>query len=183
MTSRVFATVARYGLAVALCSLPALVLAQSLAKESLPGMDDYTRIDAGDAGGGALSLDAIPELKRRGFVAVINFRLPQERDANVDAESKAVQAAGLKYIYLPYTYTSTDGADVVGAFLKAIADPANHPVYMHSRTAHRVGAMWLIKRVVLDGWTVEKASAEAEIIGMRDESRRFALDYLKAHPR
>ena len=41
--------------------------------------------------------------------------------------------------------------EIAHAFLKAVADPANQPAYIHCGSANRVGAMWFIKRVKLDG--------------------------------
>ena len=41
-------------------------------------------------------------LKKEGFVSVINLRLPTEEGANVEAGRAAAQAAGLKYIHLPF---------------------------------------------------------------------------------
>ena len=39
--------------------------------------------------------------------------------------------------------------------------------------------MWLVKRVKIDGWSVEEATAEAEAIGLRSAGlKKFALDYL-----
>jgi hypothetical protein len=41
--------------------------------------------------------------------------------------------------------------------------------------------MWLIKRVIVDGWDVGKATAEAETIGLTSAAlRQFALDYVAA---
>ena len=63
-------------------------------------------------------------------------------------------------------------------------DPANQPVYIHCGSANRVGALWLIKRVVVDGWPVDKAMSEAEAIGLHsDNLKAFALDYIKSHQR
>ena len=40
--------------------------------------------------------------------------------------------------------------------------------------------MWLIKRVQLDGWSVDEATAEAELIGLRSEAlKEFALEYVR----
>ena len=40
--------------------------------------------------------------------------------------------------------------------------------------------MWLIKRVKLDGWDVERATVEAEAIGMRSPAlKEFALAYVR----
>lgn len=145
----------------------------------LPGAQNYTRVDRNVACGGAIAFEALPELKRRGFKAVINLRLPTERNANVEAEGDAVRAAGLKYIHLPFNAAAPDANAVVDAFLKAVTDPGNQPVYIHSNAAHRVGGLWLIKRVRLDGWSVENALAEAEGIGLSDSSRQFALAYVQ----
>ena len=45
---------------------------QAPAKETLPGIVNFTRIDSNVAVGGAVSVEALPELKRRGFKAVIS---------------------------------------------------------------------------------------------------------------
>ena len=156
-------------------------------KETLPGAQSYTRINANVACGGAVSLDALPELKRRGFVAVINLRDPNERGANVEAEGEAARSAGLTYINLPMNHTMPHDAEIVEAFLKAVTDPANQPVYIHSVQAHRVASVWLIKRVLVDGWSTERGLAEADVIAWSDNSRnsararQFALDYIKDH--
>jgi uncharacterized protein (TIGR01244 family) len=144
---------------------------------------NYTRVDATVACAGAPSLEAIAELKRLGFAAVINFRQADEPGADVEAEGEAARSAGLKYIHLPFNSSSPDPA-VVETFLKAVVDPANQPVFIHCGSANRVGAMWLIKRVVVDGWDVEKATAEADAIGLTSEAlRQFALDYVKTRQR
>lgn len=63
-------------------------------------------------------------------------------------------------------------------------DPSNSPVFIHCATANRVGAVWLIKRVMVDGWDIERATAEAERIGLRSPGlKQFALEYIAAHMR
>jgi protein tyrosine/serine phosphatase len=63
-----------------------------------------------------------------------------------------------------------------------MADPANSPVYIHCAGAGRAGAMMMIKRILVDGWTTEKALAEAEAIGMnRGTLKDFVIEYVKAH--
>lgn len=85
----------------------------------------------------------------------------------------------LKYTHLPH-YTPTP--EIAEAFLKAVADRANQPAYIHWASANRVGAMWFIKRVKPDGWAVDRAMKEAELIGPRAANlKQFALDYVSAH--
>jgi protein tyrosine phosphatase (PTP) superfamily phosphohydrolase (DUF442 family) len=64
----------------------------------------------------------------------------------------------------------------------AVGDTANQPVFIHCGSANRVGGLWMIKRALRDGWPVEKAQAEAEVIGLRDPKlTAFAAEYITAH--
>ena len=155
------------------------VQAASLQAEEGPeGVRNYTRVDATVACAGATPPEAMAVLRERGFNAVINFRTAGENGATVDAGRAAAEAAGLRYIHIPFRQPS---AEIVESFLAAVAEPANQPVYIHCGSANRVGAMWLIKRVQQDGYSVEDAMAEAEAIGLRSPAlREFALGYLGA---
>ena len=155
--------------------------AQAPRKEALAGAQNYTRVSATVGCSGATTPDVVPELKRQGYKAIVNFRMASESGANVEAEQAAAQAAGLKYIHLPFSGASPDPA-VVAAFLQAVADPANQPVFIHCASGNRVGAMWLVKRMLQDGWDEQKAVAEAETIGLSSSSlKEFALSYVKTH--
>ena len=53
---------------------------------------------------------------------------------------------------------------------------------LSNRSASRVGAVWLVKRVLQDGWTIEKATEEAKLIGLRSEPlEKFAVGYIETH--
>jgi uncharacterized protein (TIGR01244 family) len=141
-----------------------------------PGVANYTRVDATVACAGATPAQALPDLKKAGFAAVINFRLPDEPGADIDAAKATAASVGLKYIHLPFRTPTPEIAD---AFLKAVADPGNQPVYIHCASANRVGAMWFIKRVKLDRWDADRAMKEAEAIGLRAANlKEFALAYV-----
>jgi uncharacterized protein (TIGR01244 family) len=152
--------------------------APAAAVDTAPeGVVNYTRIDATVACAGATPPEAMAEIKARGFASVINFRTAGERGATVDAGQAAAEAAGLRYHHLPFREPS---AEVAETFLATVGDPANQPAFIHCGSANRVGAMWLIKRVKQDGWTVDDALAEAETIGLRSEGlREFALAYVR----
>ena len=67
-------------------------------------------------------------------------------------------------------------------FLKAVSDRSNQPVYIHCASANRVGAVWMIKRALQDGWPVEKAQQEAEAIGLSNAGlKAFAAEYIASH--
>ena len=87
----------------------------------------------------------------------------------------------LNYIHIPFNAAQPEPR-VLDEFLAAIANKANQPAYVHCGSANRVGAVWLAKRVLQDGWTIEKATEEAKLIGLRSEPlEKFALSYIAAN--
>ena len=144
--------------------------------EAPQGVRNYTRVDATVACGGATPPEAMVDLKRLGFTAVINFRTSQEEGVNIEASQTAAADAGLKYFHIPFRAPSPEVAE---EFLDIVADPSNQPVYIHCGSANRVGAMWFIKRVKQDGWNDARAMQEAETIGLRSEAlKEFARAYV-----
>jgi uncharacterized protein (TIGR01244 family) len=157
------------------------VAALGAQKMERPGIVNYTKVDAVVACGGATETAALEGLKNDGFRTVINLRLPTEQGANVEENAARAKALGLNYLSLPFNGQSPD-PKVVDAFLAAVANKANQPVYIHCGSASRVGAVWLVKRVLQDGWPVDKATEEAKLIGLRSEPlEKFALSYIEAH--
>jgi uncharacterized protein (TIGR01244 family) len=121
------------------------------------------------------------ELRKQGFASVINLRLATEPGAEIEASRSAAEAAGLKYVHLPFNASNPDPA-LVDNFLKAVSDRSNQPVYIHCASANRVGAVWMIKRALQDGWPVEKAQQEAEAIGLSNAGlKAFAAEYIASH--
>lgn len=161
-------------------SLVTVTFAQ-VQKKELPGVVNYSRVDATVGCGGATSPAAMSQLKKEGYAAVVNLRLESEPGADIAASRTAAEAAGLRYIHLPFNAAAPD-AKVVDAFLAAVADSRNQPVFIHCGSANRVGGMWMIKRVLRDHWTLDQARTEAEAIGLRDPKlAAFATDYISSH--
>jgi uncharacterized protein (TIGR01244 family) len=155
------------------------LLAQT--KQERAGIVNFTRVDAVVACGGATETSALDGLAKDGFKSVINLRLATEANANIERNAAHAKSLGLNYIHIPFSGAKPDPA-VVDRFLAAIADKANQPVYVHCASATRVGAVWLVKRVLQDGWPVEKATAEARLIGLGNPAlEKFALEYIAAN--
>ena len=171
----------RFLLAPALAAVLTISLAAQVQKKDVPGIRNYSRVDATVGCGGAVDPAAMAGLKKEGYVSVINLRLPTEEGADVEAGRAAAQAAGLKYIHLPFNAAMPD-SKVVDSFLAAVGDKSNQPVFIHCGSANRVGGMWMIKRALKDGWTIDRAREEAEAIGLRDpQLTAFATTYINAH--
>ncbi len=150
-------------------------------KQERAGIVNFTQVDAVVACGGATDTAALEGLAKDGFKAVINLRMPTEKGANIEENAARAEEVGLKYISIPFNGQQPDPT-VVDQFLATIADTSNQPVFVHCASATRVGALWLTKRVLQDGWTVEKATEEAHLIGLGNPAlEKFALDYIETH--
>ena len=146
-----------------------------------PGITNYTKVDAVVACGGSTETSALQGLKNDGFKAVINLREASEPGANIEENAAKAKALGLNYIHIPFNGQSPQ-TKTVDDFLAAVSNKANQPVYIHCGSANRVGAVWLVKRVMQDGWEVPKATEEAKMIGLRSAPlEQFALKYIQEH--
>ena len=171
----------RFLLATALAAFVTMTLSAQVQKKDLPGIRNYSRVDATVGCGGAVDPAAMAGLKKEGYVSVINLRLPTEEGADVEGGRAAAKAAGLKYIHLPFNAAMPD-SKVVDSFLAAVADTTNQPIFIHCASANRVGAVWMIKRALRDGWPIDRARAEAEAIGLSNpQLTAFATTYITAH--
>jgi uncharacterized protein (TIGR01244 family) len=171
----------RAALAAALAAALTMPVAAQVTKQEMPGIRNYSRVDATVGCGGATDPSAMAGLKKEGFASVINLRLANEEGANVDAGRAAADAAGLKYIHLPFNAASPD-PKVIDSFLAAVADRANQPVYIHCGSANRVGGVWMIKRALRDKWPLDRALTEAQAIGLNNPAlQAFATDYINSH--
>ena len=161
--------------------LVAGVVLSAQQKMERPGITNYTKVDAVVACGGATETSALAGLKADGFKTVINLRQPSEAGANIEQNATEAKRLGLTYVNIPVNGQAPD-PKTVDQFLETIAKKENQPAFVHCASASRVGAYWLVKRVLQDGWTVEKATEEAKLIGLRSAPlEKFALEYISAH--
>lgn len=132
--------------------------------------------------GGQPRMEQLAKLKAEGVKAVLNLRTPEEHRA--DEERAAAQAAGLQYFNIPVVYRDPKN-EQVDEFLKITDDKQNRPIFIHCTAAIRVGAFWLIRRVVRDGWTWDAAYEEAQKVGLKGAPHldEFAKQYIAAHPK
>ena len=126
--------------------------AQRVTKEQVAGISTFARLDTTIACGGATTVEAIPELKKMGYQAIINVRRSSEEGADVAAEGAAARAAGMKYVHLPFDPQSPD-PNLIDNFIAAVTAPENQPAYIHCAAGGRAAALWMIKRWKADGGT------------------------------
>ena len=157
--------------------------AQQVTKETVPGIRNLARLETTVACAGAITADAIPEIKKMGFASIINLRLPTEEGADVEKQEATAEAIGLKYFHVPFNGTSPDPA-AADQFLDAITRPGTEPAFIHCSGGNRAATMWLIKRLVVDRWDEGRATEEATALGQTSPMlRQFAIAYARSHKR
>ena len=132
--------------------------------------------------GGQPRVEHFAKLKADGVKAVLNLRTPGEHRA--EEEQAAVEQAGLKYFNVPVVYMTPQAAQV-DEFLRITDAAENRPMFIHCTAAIRVGAFFMIRRVVRDGWAWDKALEEARAVGLRNAPHleEFARQYVDTHPK
>jgi len=170
------------GIAVAGLVLIAGTAWAQVTTETVAGVTNFRQVKSTVACAGATTPEAMRGIKDMGFVSIVNLRQASENGADVEAGSAAATAAGLKYIHIPMNGAAPD-PKVFEQFVTAARVPANNPMFVHCGSGNRAAAVWLAKRIVVDGWTVERASEEADALGLRSAPlKQAALDYAKSHP-
>jgi|SRR5215475_9244882 len=159
--------------AVAAVSVP-----QEPTKEA-SSIKNFLRVNEEICTGGQPTMAELEKLKQEGVRAIINLRRPTEH--NAEEEAAKASELGLRYVNIPVDSSAPQDVQVED-FLKATDNPANRPAFIHCASASRVGAFWMARRVLRDGWSTERAEDEAKKIGMHTPKlREFILDYIRRH--
>ena len=161
------------------CSV--LIFLSPIAAQQEPApIRNFLRVNKDFCTGGQPRLEHLAQLKAEGVKAIINLRQPSEHRA-AEEEAKAKEL-GLRYFNIPVA-TGNPKDEQADEFLKITDDPENRPAFIHCTAAVRVGAFWMIRRVLRDGWTLEDAEKEAEKVGLRENPHltEFARQYIAKH--
>jgi uncharacterized protein (TIGR01244 family) len=163
-------------LAGVVCSVAVLAAQSQVTKESVPGIVNFSKVETTVACAGATTPAALADVKRLGYASVINLRQASEPGADIEAAAAAAKAAGLNFIHLPFNAASPDPM-LVDRFLTAITDKGNQPAFIHCASANRAAALWMVKRIVVDKWDIDRASTEASALGLTSSAlKTFAIE-------
>lgn len=167
---------------LSLTGVSGIVQAQSdVVREEVEGITNFARIETTVACAGAITPESVADIKGMGFSSIINLRRPTEEGANIEAEAAAADAAGIRFVHLPFGGPDLDQG-IADQFLETITEPGAQPAFIHCAGGGRAAMMWFLKRVIVDQWDVERATQEATALGLSPESRlwEFAQEYLAA---
>ncbi|RPI28282.1 MAG: hypothetical protein EHM61_05670 [Acidobacteria bacterium] len=140
---------------------------------------NFLRINEEFCTAGQPSLEDLERLKAQGVKGVVNLRRPEENAEEQAAERKRAEELGLKYFSIPVNGANPlpEQAD---EFLKILSQEENRPLFIHCQAANRVGAFWMIYRVMHDGWDCTRAEQEARQVGLRSPNLvEFSKKYIQ----
>jgi uncharacterized protein (TIGR01244 family) len=159
-------------------ALIGLLAVPALAQQA-PAIQNFLRINTEICTGGQPTLAQLAELKAQGITTILNLRAPGEAGFDAAAEEAETKKLGMKYIHIPVSNQAGPRDEQADEFLKATDDARNRPVFIHCGSANRVGAFFMIRRVLRDGMTYDAAKAEADKIGLRSQALAdFARQYI-----
>lgn len=161
------------------CNMPLIEKTAELDKPE--SIISFLRLTDNVWTGGQPTQEQLAGLKQQGIRVVINLRPHSEHKGELE-EAKAKEL-GLKYFNIPVVYREPQDEDA-DDFLKVTDEQVkNGPVFIHCAAAIRVGAFWMIRRVLRDGWEYDKALEEANKIGLRNRPHliEFAKGYIERH--
>lgn len=157
-----------------------LATASITAQQEVQPIRNFVRMNDQFCTGAQPRLEHLERLKAEGVKAIINLRSPSEHRA-AEEETKAKEL-GLRYFNIPVAFGEPKEEQAT-EFLKITDDPKNRPAFIHCAAGMRVGAFWMIRRVLRDGWKLEAAEEEAKRIGLRESPHlnEFARKYIEKH--
>jgi uncharacterized protein (TIGR01244 family) len=153
----------------------------ALVDDEVTSITRFLRVNEHYCTGGQPTMEQLAKLKAEGVKVIINLRHTDE--PGVVEEIARAKELGFRYYHIPVVYRDPKD-EQVDEFLKVMDDPENRPAFVHCTAAIRVGAFWMIRRVLRDGWTIEKAEEEARKIGLQERAthlQEFARSYIERH--
>jgi len=134
-------------------------------------------IDDKPTAGGQPYGQAYAKAAANGYRAILTLRTNKD-GVDLLRERSMVEQQKLRYFNIPVV---ADAPSISQAeqFLALTRDKNNHPMLINCAFAERVAPLMMIFRIVEQGWSKEKAIAEAARLGLgKERLRKFADAYL-----
>ena len=155
MTSRRLAIAA---LAIGIASFP------GFAQTNPAGVPNFHQVNDHVYRGAQPTDQGFQSLAKLGVKTVIDLREAGDRSVS---ERKVVEAAGMRYVTIPFQGMSAPSPADVAKVLALFDDASSGPVFVHCRRgADRTGTVVACYRIAHDHWDNQKALQEAKSFGM-----------------
>ena len=145
-----------------------LMATAALAAEK--GLPDFVKVNDTVYRGRQPAAEGFASLAKLGIKTVIDLR---GGPIHAPREKKQVEAVGLVYVSERFSGIFPPRDEQIARLVAIMQDPAATPVFIHCRRgADRAGLLIACYRMMHDGWTNERALAEAK------ETRLSRLEFL-----
>ena len=165
------------------CSVCGMGLVDKSRLNDVSGIANFLKLEDKTWTAGQPTMAQFARLKDEGVTLVINLRSPAESSNLGMTEDAAMKSLGIDYVNIPVVFGNLQ-ASAVDEFLKITDEQLGHrQVLIHCAAAVRVGGFWMIRRVLRDHWSFEKALEEANRIGLNNQPQliEFARQYIASH--
>jgi uncharacterized protein (TIGR01244 family) len=156
-----------------------ILAAASFASAGVESIGGFYRVNERVAVGAQPTPDEVTALSAAGFNGIVNLR--EESELNDGPQSHAARDSGMQFVRVPLS--SKDPSDAaVDKFLAVTDDESLYPVFIYCASGNRAAALWMVRRVLREGWSLADAEAEADRAGLKGATMRdFARDYVHRH--
>ena len=140
-------------------------------------------IDKNFATGAQPKAEAFAKLAQQGYRSVLSLRTEKEEGFDLAQDRALAEQAGMRYLHVPFVTAAPKNERVV-EFIAAVKEKKHFPMFVYCGSANRVAALWMIYRIIEQGWSEEQTLPEALKIGLtRPELKAFVQTYLEEHRR
>src|SRR6185503_2980726 len=140
-------------------------VAVSQSEPTYEELPNFHQVNAQLYRGAQPKAGGIERLAEMGIKTIINLRSGDERSR---LEEQEARAAGLNYVNVPFQRLGGPTEEQIAQVLSLINAAENQPVFVHCKHgADRTGVAIAIYRIDHDGWSSERAKAEADRYGLK----------------
>jgi protein tyrosine phosphatase (PTP) superfamily phosphohydrolase (DUF442 family) len=157
-------------------SAPAPVFDAAAEKSAANPLPNFAQVSPGLYRSGQPAQAGMARIQSSGIKTIIKL------NDNAPAEADWAASAGLGFETLLMSNKQSPTYDQIDAALAIINDPARQPVLVHCHLGHdRTGAVIGAYRVTVQGWSVDKAAAEAKTMGYSAPGFQDITTYLQGY--